>query len=40
MFNAELYDGVRLNPEDPCIGLDPEEQMDGVTVSEAAAFIR
>ncbi len=36
----ELYDGVRLNPDDPCIGLNPEEQLDGVTIREAAAFIR
>lgn len=40
MINGELYDGVRLNPADPCIGLNPEEQLDGVTIGEAAAFVR
>lgn len=40
LINGELYDGVRLNPEDPCIGLNPDEQLDGVTIGEAAAFIR
>lgn len=40
MIGGELYDGVRLNPADPCIGLNPEEQLDGVTISEAAAFVR
>ncbi len=35
----ELYDGVRLNPDDPCVGLDPAENMDGVSVKEMAAFI-
>ncbi len=36
--NATLYDGVRLN-DDPCLGLDPTEEMDGVTVKEMAAFV-
>lgn len=40
MINGSLYDGVRLNPDDPCIGLDPEEQMDGVKLGEVAAFVR
>ena len=40
MINGGLYDGVRLKPDDPCIGLNPEEQLDGVTISEAAAFVR
>lgn len=40
LINGELYDGVRLRPEDPCIGLNPEEQLDGVTIGEAAAFVR
>ena len=40
MINAGLYDGVRLRPEDPCIGLNPEEQLDGVTIGEAAAFVQ
>lgn len=39
-LNPELYDGIRLRPDDPCLGLDPEEQLDGISVSEAADFIR
>ena len=40
LINGELYDGVRLKPDDPCIGLNPDEQLDGVTIGEAAAFVR
>ena len=39
MLNASLYDGVRLNPNDPCVGLDPNEQMDGVTMGDVAEFV-
>ena len=39
-LNPELYDGIRLRPDDPCLGLDPEENLDGISVSEAADFIR
>ena len=39
MLNGSLYDGVRLNPLDPCVGLDPEENMDGVTMREVAEFV-
>lgn len=40
MINGSLYDGVRLDPNDPCIGLNPDETIGEVTISEAAAFIR
>ncbi len=36
--NAPIYDGIRMN-NDPCLGLDPNEQMDGVTVKEMTSFI-
>ena len=36
MINAGLYDGVRLNPADPCIGLDPNEQVGGASMRETA----
>lgn len=36
--NATLYDGVRMN-NDPCLGLDPTEEMDGVTIKEMSSFI-
>lgn len=39
MIHGSLYDGVRLDPNDPCIGLDPEETLGDVTLGEAAAFI-
>lgn len=39
-LNPELYDGIRINLEDPCLGLDPEEQLDGISVAEASDFIR
>lgn len=35
---APMYDGFRMN-NDPCLGLDPNEQMDGVTVKEMTSFI-
>lgn len=40
MINGSLYDGVRMDPNDPCIGLNPEESLGDVTIREAAAFIR
>lgn len=39
MFNAELYDGVRLNPNDPTVGLDPDEEYDGAKMGEIAEFV-
>ena len=36
---ASLYDGVRLNPDDPCCGLDPAEEMDGVPMRDVAEFV-
>ncbi len=36
--NSPMYDGIRMN-NDPCLGLDPNEQMDGVTVKEMTSFI-
>ena len=39
-LNPELYDGIHMSDTDPCLGLDPEEQLDGITVAEASAFIR
>lgn len=38
-LNPEIYDGIRLSDTDPCLGLDPDELLDGITVSEASAFI-
>lgn len=40
LINASLYDGVRLNPADPCCGLDPNEDMDGVKLSEVADYVQ
>ena len=39
MFNPSLYDGVRLNPEDPTAGLDPAEEFDGTTLGDIAEFV-
>ncbi|MCR5306405.1 MAG: DUF2628 domain-containing protein [Oscillospiraceae bacterium] len=39
MFNATLYDGVRLNPNDPTVGLDPDEEYDGIKLGEIAEFV-
>lgn len=39
MINASLYDGIRLNPNDPTLGLDPDEEYDGVKLSEIAEFV-
>lgn len=36
--NAAMYDGIRMN-NDPCLGLDPQEQLDGVTIREMSSFI-
>ena len=40
MINASLYDGVRLNPDDPCIGMDPDEVLDGAKLREVAEFVQ
>jgi hypothetical protein len=34
-----IYDGVRLNPNDPCLGMDPAEKLDGATMRETAEFV-
>lgn len=39
VFYGELYDGVRLNPDAPCAGLDPSEECDGVTMGELSNFV-
>ena len=39
MINAGLYDGVRLNPADPCIGLDPDEPYGDATMRDVADFV-
>ncbi len=39
MINASLYDGVRINPDDPFVGLDPEEKLGDVTIGEVAEFV-
>lgn len=39
MINGGLYDGVRLNPEDPCIGLDPEETFGDAKMRDVAEFV-
>lgn len=36
--NSPMYDGFRMN-NDPCLGLDPDEQLDDVTVKEMTSFI-
>ena len=40
--NASLYDGVRLKPDHPTVGLDPNETLadDDVTIGEVAEFVR
>ena len=40
MFQASLYDGVRLNPDDPTVGLDPDEEYEGAKMGEIAEFVR
>ena len=40
MFQESLYDGVRIESPDPCVGLDPTEELDGVTMGELAEFVR
>lgn len=40
MFNASLYDGIRLKPDDPTLGLDPNEEYDGTKMGELAEFVR
>ncbi len=34
-----LYDGVRIRPDDPCIGLDPEENFDGAPLRDVSEFV-
>ena len=34
-----LYDGVRLNPNDPCLGMDPAEKLESATIRETAEFV-
>lgn len=36
---ASLYDGVRLNPNDPYFGMDPSEELGSVTLGETAEFV-
>lgn len=36
--NAPIYDRFRMN-NDPCLGLDPNEQMGDVTVKEMTSFV-
>ncbi len=38
-FEGGIYDGVRLNSEDPCLGMDPEERLADATIRETAEFI-
>ena len=37
---GSYYAGVRLDPNDPCIGLNPEEKIGEATVGEFASFIK
>ena len=39
MIHASLYDGVRMNPDDPTVGLDPNEDFEGTTLGEIAEFV-
>lgn len=36
---AGLFDGVRLNPDNPTVGLDPEEDFEGVPLKSLAEFV-
>ena len=36
---ASLFDGVRINPNDPTVGLDPDEEYDGVPLRSLAEFV-
>ncbi len=38
-FDAGIYDGVRLDSDDPCLGMDPEEQLGNATIRETAEFV-
>ena len=38
-FEDGIYDGVRLNTEDPCLGMDPEERLADATIRETAEFV-
>ena len=39
VFYGEIYDGIRIDSVDPCLGLDPTEEHDGVTVLELSEFV-
>lgn len=39
LFYGELYDGVRIDPEANCAGLDPTEDHDGVSMQELSDFV-
>ena len=39
MLNASLYDGVRLRPDDPTVGLDPAEDFEGEKLGDIAEFV-
>lgn len=36
---ASLLDGVRINPNDPTVGLDPDEDFEGVPLGSLAEFV-
>ena len=38
-FNGGIYDGIRLDSDDPCLGMDPEEKLESATIRETAEFI-
>ena len=38
-FSNSMYDGVRLDSEDPCLGMDPDETLGSATIRETAEFI-
>ena len=38
-FDAGIYDGVRLESDDPCLGMDPEERLADATIRETAEFV-
>lgn len=39
LFNAEIYDGVRIDPEANCAGLDPTEDFEGVSMQDLSDFV-
>ena len=36
---SAMFDGVRLNPNNPTVGLDPDEDYEGVPMKSLAAFV-